>query len=114
MIISRRVSKLLLLTAPLAMILMAEDSPAIVNGKPVTKAELDAVLKLAPAELQAVLAKDPGALLQYYGLVDRVSEMAEKTNLGEQSPIKEQLVLARKQILTNAAYERYFIDHPTT
>jgi parvulin-like peptidyl-prolyl isomerase len=115
MTFSRRVSKLLLLAAPLAMILMAEDSPpAIVNGKPVTKAELDAILKLAPAELQAVLAKDPGALLQYYGLVDRVSEMAEKTNLAEQSPIKEQLVLARKQILTNAAYERYFIDHPTT
>jgi hypothetical protein len=85
-----------------------------VNGKPVTKAELDAILKLAPVELQAVLAKDPNALLQYYGLVDRVSEMAEKSKLAEQSPIKEQLLLARKQILTNASYERYFIDHPTT
>src|SRR4051794_31844588 len=107
MTISHRIAKLLLLAAPLAMILSAEDAPtATVNGKPVTKAELDAILKLAPVELQAVLAKDPNALLQYYGLVDRVSEMAEKSKLAEQSPIKEQLLLARKQILTNASYER--------
>jgi parvulin-like peptidyl-prolyl isomerase len=105
----------LLLVAPIAFVLCAEDaSLPVVNGKPVTKAELDAILKLAPAELQAALSKDPRALLEYYGMVDRVSEMAEKAGLSEQSPIKEQLVLARKQILTNAAYERYFKDHPTT
>jgi peptidyl-prolyl cis-trans isomerase C len=105
----------LLLLAAITFVLCAEDAPLpVVNGKPVTKAELDAILKLAPTELQAALSKDPSALLEYYGMVDRVSEMAEKAGLSEQSPIKEQLVLARKQILTNAAYERYFRDHPTT
>ena len=97
------------------MILCGQDAPpAIVNGKPVTKAELDLLLKLAPAELQAMLSKNPGALLDYYGFVDRVAELAEKGNMAAESPVKERLSVARKQILADAANERFFNDHPST
>jgi parvulin-like peptidyl-prolyl isomerase len=104
--------KLLLLVACIVGGLSAQT--ATVNGKPVSQGELDALLKFAPAELRSVLTKDPSELLRYYGLVDRMAEIAEKDNLPGESPLKEQLALARKQILTNAVYERFFTEHPST
>jgi parvulin-like peptidyl-prolyl isomerase len=93
---------------------LSQQRQAIVNGKPVTEAELTAVLKLAPAELSAVLSKKPDELLRYYGLVDRLAGLAEKANLAAESPFKEQLELARKQLLATAISDRYFTDHPVT
>lgn len=96
----------------LVLVACAGAQNATVNGKAVSQAELDAILKLAPAELQPVLTRDPAELLRYYGLVDRLAEIGEKAKLAEESPTKEQIALARKQILATAASDRYFIDHP--
>jgi parvulin-like peptidyl-prolyl isomerase len=115
MTFSRRVSKLLLLAAPLAMILAAQDAPvAIVNGKAVTKAEVDALLEVLPAEQRTAVSKDPTALLRYYGMLERISEIAEKAKLPEQSPIKEKLMMARRYSLFMTISERYLADHPST
>lgn len=115
MTISRRVSKLLLVTAPLAMIMIAQDAPvAIVNGKPVTRAELDALLAVLPLEEREAVSKDPTALLKYYGMLERVAEIAEKEKLPEQSPIKEELMLARRHSLATAMSARYMANHPST
>lgn len=61
------------------------------NGKTVSQADLDAILKLAPAELRPAITKNPQELLRYYGFVQRLAEMAEKEGLANQSPLRERL-----------------------
>lgn len=111
----RRISKVLLLVLPMAMSLPAEDAPLpIVNGKQLTQAEFDALLKVAPPDLTVNVGKDPAPLLRYYGMLQRVSEMAEKAKLSEDSALKEELRLTRMTILTNATFAKYLNDHPST
>jgi len=62
-----------------------------VDGKPVTQAQLETLLELVPAEQRGPLSADPEELLRFYGFVMRMSEIAEKDKLAQQSPWKEQL-----------------------
>jgi len=73
-----------------------------VNGTPVTQAILEELTKLVPPEQRQAIAGNPEELMRYYGYIGRMSEMAEKEKLFEQSPYKERLELARKQILAEA------------
>ena len=96
-----------------------------VDGKPVTQAQLETLLNLVPKEQQGPLSADPQELLRFYGFVMRMSELAEKDKLAEQSPYKEQLELGRKWVLTlaemaehgkgntisNAEVEKYYEGH---
>jgi PPIC-type PPIASE domain len=111
---SNRSARLFLIVLGCASTAASQERHPIVNGKPVSESELAAVLKLAPAELSSVLSKNPDELLRYYGLVDRLAGLAEKANLPSGSPLKEQIELARKQLLATAISDRYFSDHPVT
>jgi hypothetical protein len=73
-----------------------------VDGKPVTQAQLETLLELVPAEQRGPLSADPEELLRFYGFVMRMSEIAEKDKLAQQSPWKEQLELGRRWVLTLA------------
>jgi len=73
-----------------------------VDGKPVTQAQLETLLGLVPAEQRGPLSADPEELLRFYGFVMRMSEIAEKDKLAQQSPWKEQLELGRRWVLTLA------------
>jgi parvulin-like peptidyl-prolyl isomerase len=84
---------------------------AIVNGKPVTQAELDNFKGALPPQM-ATLTGDN--LLRYYGLVNRMAELAEKAGLADKSPYKEQLALQRKQFLGQAMASEYGRDIPIT
>jgi parvulin-like peptidyl-prolyl isomerase len=73
-----------------------------VDGKPVTQALLEELTKLVPPEQRQAIAGNLEELMRYYGFVSRMTEQAEKEKLFEQSPYKERLELARKQILAEA------------
>ena len=83
---------------------------AIVNGKPVSQAELNAFKLGLPPGMNV----DPEYTLRYYGLVSRMAELAEKSGLADQSPYKEQLAAQRKLLLFQAITAEYGKDLPMT
>src|SRR5437879_2696756 len=96
-----------------------------VDGKPVTQAQLEALMSQIPEQQKNMITANPEELLRYYGFVCRMAEIAEKAKLGEQSPYKEQLELHRKTVLATAAasehgkelnvstadVEKYYAEH---
>ena len=87
---------------------------AIVNGKPVTAAQVEALKANLPPELAAMVGRDPEELLRYYGYMSRMAEQAEKAGLGERSPYKEELDLHRKSVLGQAMMAEYRKGDPVT
>jgi peptidyl-prolyl cis-trans isomerase C len=75
---------------------------AEVGGKPVTAGELMLIIRLQPPEAQKNLMKDGKVFLESYGLIQKLSELAEKARLDQKTPYKEQLELSRRQILASA------------
>jgi parvulin-like peptidyl-prolyl isomerase len=73
-----------------------------VDGKPVTQAQLETLINLVPPEQRGPLSADPQEMLRFYGFVIRMSELAEKDKLAEQSPYKEQLELGKKFVMAMA------------
>ena len=86
---------------------------AIVNGKAVDEAELQAFKATLPPQMAPVM-KSSDSLLRYYGFVSRMADLAEKAGLADKSPYKEQLALVRKQVLSQAMAVEYGRDIPIT
>ncbi|HTM47182.1 MAG TPA: peptidylprolyl isomerase [Bryobacteraceae bacterium] len=82
--------------------LTPETVVAEVGGKPVTAGELMLIIRMSPPEAQKNMLKDGKVFLESYGLIRKLSEMAEKAHLDQQSPIKEQLEISRRQMLASA------------
>jgi hypothetical protein len=87
---------------------------AIVNGKPVTAAQLESLKANLPAEVGPMVARDPDELLRYYGFMSRMAELAEKEGLAERSPFKEQLDLQRKSVMAQAIMSAHGTSDPVT
>jgi len=75
---------------------------ARVDGKPITAGELMMVLQMSPPEAQKNLLKDGKAFVEQFALLKKLAEMAEKSHLDQQSPLKEQLEITRRQWLASA------------
>jgi hypothetical protein len=84
---------------------------ATVNGKPVTRAELDAFKSTLPPQMASLTGEN---FLRYYGFVLRMAELAEKSGLADKSPYKEQLALQRVLLLSQAMGAEYGRDVPIT
>jgi parvulin-like peptidyl-prolyl isomerase len=83
------------------------DEPrAVVNGKPVSLSELEPLFGSLPPELRS----NPEQIFLYYGFLDRMAAKGEAAKLFEQSPYKEQILLARKQVLAQAAMDQFTND----
>ncbi len=82
---------------------------AIVNGKPVTQAELETFKSTLPPQMTAITGST-ASLLRYYGFVNRMAELAEKAGLADKPPYKEQLALQRTLILSEAMGAEYGRD----
>ncbi len=75
---------------------------ATIDGQKVLASDIQAVLRaLAPAQQEASL-KNPRAFLEQFGLMRRLSAMAEKAGLDKSSPLKEQLAYNRMLALAQA------------
>jgi parvulin-like peptidyl-prolyl isomerase len=75
---------------------------AIADGKPITANDLMTVYRMSPPEAQKNLLKDGKMFVESYGLIRKLAEMAEKAHLDEQSPLKDQLLVSRRQFLAGA------------
>lgn len=75
---------------------------AKVGGKPVTAADMKALLDTLPSDLQRSLIENPKPALQALYLLKYLAGEGEKAKFGDQSPVKEQIEIARAQILSQA------------
>ena len=73
-----------------------------IDGKPVTAAELTAILQANPPEARKNMLKDVKAFVEQLALMRKLQAMAEQAKLDQKSPFKEQLDLFRMQTLANA------------
>ena len=74
---------------------------AEVAGKKYTAAEMDAIIKLLPPQYQPMARSQP-QMLQQVLLMQRLAADAEKAGIDQRSPFKEQLEMARLQLLSTA------------
>src|SRR3954454_22994559 len=76
-----------------------QTAPPKVNGKQMTEAEFQALLNTIPPQSREAVQKNPTQLLQNYGFIDRLVELAEESGFTTKSPNKELVTLLWKQAL---------------
>src|SRR5882672_208500 len=75
---------------------------ATAGGQPITAGELMLVFRMSPPEAQKNFVKDGKSFVESFALIKKLAELAEKAHLDEQSPLKEQIEVSRRQILASA------------
>jgi peptidyl-prolyl cis-trans isomerase C len=105
---------LLLLFTLLAAIAAAQTPPATaqnpspetviatIDGKKLTYGELEGYMRGMPTQVQQNAMRNRKQFIQQLALMQRLSELAEKSKLGEKSPYKEALEFNRMNILMQA------------
>lgn len=81
---------------------------ATVEGKKLTFGEFKTFIGALSPEMQKSALSDRKAFLQQFGLMLRLSGMAEKAKLDERSPYKETIELNRMNLLMNAQVNEAF------
>lgn len=86
--------------------LMAERAKTVVatfeDGRKITAGELESFLAAMPPNMAQAARRDRKAFVQQFALMHRLSEMAEKAKLDEQSPVREALAFNRMYLMMNA------------
>jgi len=72
------------------------------DGRKLTAGELNSFLAAMPPNLQQAALRDRRAFVQQFALMHRLSEMAEKAKMDQQSPTREALAYSRMYLLMNA------------
>ncbi len=72
------------------------------DGRKLTAGELTSFLAAMPPNMQQAARRDRRAFAQQFALMQRLSELADKAKLGEQSPTREALAFNRMYLLMNA------------
>lgn len=89
---------------------VAEKEPnrvvATIGGKPITAKQAFDLLRAVPPQQRKQLEANVQTLIQQLYMETQIADEAAKMNLDQQSPWKEQLQLARANILTQAYLEK--------
>jgi peptidyl-prolyl cis-trans isomerase C len=72
------------------------------DGRNLTVGELDSFLAAMPPNMAQAARRDRRAFVQQFALMHRLSEMAERAKLDQQSPTREALAFNRMYLLMNA------------
>jgi peptidyl-prolyl cis-trans isomerase C len=72
------------------------------DGRKLTAGELNGFLAVMPPNMQQAALKDRRAFVQQFAMMHRLSEMAEKAKLDQQSPTREALAFNHMYLLMNA------------
>jgi hypothetical protein len=72
---------------------------ATVNGRKITRSEYKKILDAQDGAMRTLAEKQPKAFLEQYALYETVLAAAEKAGLDKQSPFKEKIAMARRQVL---------------
>jgi len=87
---------------PALMSLPPDAVVATVDGRKVTAAQLQVILRALPPAQQEEALRVPQTFLGQFGLLQKLSELAEKEGLDQRTPTKEQLAYNRMLALTQA------------
>ncbi len=79
---------------------------ATIAGKPITAKQAFDLLKAVPPEQRKRLEANVEALVQQLYMENQIADQATKMSLDQQSPWKEELQLARANILTQAYLQK--------
>jgi peptidyl-prolyl cis-trans isomerase C len=85
----------------------AETVVAKAGAKPITAADVRKILASLPSDLQGALMQNPKNALQSILLMQYLTNEAEKAQLENKSPYKEQLAMQRMQLLSQARATNY-------
>lgn len=88
--------------------LQPEAVVATIGGQPVTYGELQAVLRALSPEMAQQAMSDRKRFVEQYGLLRRLTEMAEQQKLDQRSPYKEGIAYSRMQVLYQAVISEKF------
>jgi peptidyl-prolyl cis-trans isomerase C len=78
---------------------------AHIGDKPVTAAQLRAIMQTNPPEAQKGLLKDGKTFVDYVAFTQKLAQLAEKEHLDQKSPIKETLEAQRMQTMAAAEFQ---------
>lgn len=89
------------------------ETVANVNGKPISKSEFDLYLQTIERQSGRQVAEDQKSeiLDQYIGM-HLAADAAEKQGLTKQTKVRDQLELARINVIVDAALQKYLEEHP--
>lgn len=88
----------------------SETVVAIVEGRKFTAGDIERLLAAMGPQAQKNFAASPKPFIEQLGLLMKLSAMAEKNNLHNESPYKEQLEFSRMQILMQAQVDKASMD----
>jgi hypothetical protein len=74
---------------------------AVVNGRKITRSEYRKMVEAQDGNMRSMAETQPKAFLEQYGLYETILVAAEKAGLEKQSPFKEKIAMARRQILVS-------------
>ena len=80
---------------------------AVVNGRNLTLSEYKRMLEAQDGQMRGLATRNPKAFLEQYALYEGVLGAAEKAGLDQQSPFKERIAMARRQILIAAMVDEH-------
>lgn len=79
---------------------------ATVNGRKITLFEYKRMIEAQEGNMRAMAVTQPKAFLEQYALYESVLAAAEKAGLEQQSPFKERVAMARRQILVTGLIDQ--------
>jgi peptidyl-prolyl cis-trans isomerase C len=89
------------------------ESVATVNGKPITKSELDLyVANVGQQSQREVPAEQRPELLDQYISMKLAAAEAEKTGIMKEKKVEDQLALARMNVIVDAGLQKWLEAHP--
>jgi peptidyl-prolyl cis-trans isomerase C len=83
-----------------------------VNGKPISKARVDFIVKQRAAQGQPDNEQTRKAILDNLITQEVIAQEAERKGLGKSADIRTQLELLRQQVLVQAMFQDYIKAHP--
>jgi peptidyl-prolyl cis-trans isomerase C len=85
---------------------------ATIDGKKVTYGELEKFMQGLPAQTRQAAMRNRKQFVQQFALMQRLSELAEKSKLDERSPYKEAIAFNRMNILMQAQINETYNNFP--
>jgi len=87
---------------------------AVINGRKITTSEYKRMLEAQDPKMRSLASSQPKAFLEEYALYETVLAAAEKQGLDQQSPYKEKIAMARRQILAAGMIDETHKNFPVT
>jgi len=81
---------------------------AIMDGTPVTMAQVRGWLTAQPPQIQQQYAQDPAILVNQVAMLQRLSDMAKQNKLDKESPTKDMLYFSQINILGPAMAQKQY------